>query len=260
MSSSSVSGRAGQFGPNEWLVEEMYQRFLDDPATVDPAWHDFFADYRPDDGDTPPREPTNASRRRRVDAAPAPSRPPTKTTTTAPGRRRRGRPAATAPRGRRARPVAGDVGAHRPARAQEKPAAGNTSQAARPAPPATRARRRRCAVRRPRWSEHGGVAGGAHGHERARGAGEAARRQPGGDQQPAAADPRREDLVHPSDRVRRGAGAGRLPGDEPALRRGRRQARPWSPRTTSTSGWRSTCPAATGSARWSSCRSRAART
>ena len=46
-----MSSQAGQFGPNEWLVEEMYQRFLDDPTAVDPAWHDFFADYRPGDGD-----------------------------------------------------------------------------------------------------------------------------------------------------------------------------------------------------------------
>ncbi|MPZ64507.1 MAG: multifunctional oxoglutarate decarboxylase/oxoglutarate dehydrogenase thiamine pyrophosphate-binding subunit/dihydrolipoyllysine-residue succinyltransferase subunit [Pseudonocardiaceae bacterium] len=36
-----------QFGPNEWLVEEMYEQFLDDPTSVDPAWHDFFADYKP---------------------------------------------------------------------------------------------------------------------------------------------------------------------------------------------------------------------
>ena len=36
------------FGPNEWIVEDMYQRYLADPASVDPAWHDFFADYRPD--------------------------------------------------------------------------------------------------------------------------------------------------------------------------------------------------------------------
>ncbi|MGI5214563.1 multifunctional oxoglutarate decarboxylase/oxoglutarate dehydrogenase thiamine pyrophosphate-binding subunit/dihydrolipoyllysine-residue succinyltransferase subunit [Plantactinospora sp. CA-290183] len=35
------------FGPNEWIVEEMYQRYLADPTSVDPAWHDFFADYRP---------------------------------------------------------------------------------------------------------------------------------------------------------------------------------------------------------------------
>ncbi len=26
----------------------MYQRYLADPKSVDPAWHDFFADYRPD--------------------------------------------------------------------------------------------------------------------------------------------------------------------------------------------------------------------
>ncbi|HZG90290.1 MAG TPA: multifunctional oxoglutarate decarboxylase/oxoglutarate dehydrogenase thiamine pyrophosphate-binding subunit/dihydrolipoyllysine-residue succinyltransferase subunit [Pseudonocardia sp.] len=51
MSSSSTSSPAGQFGPNEWLVEEMYQRFLDDPKSVDPAWHEFFADYRPTDAD-----------------------------------------------------------------------------------------------------------------------------------------------------------------------------------------------------------------
>jgi multifunctional 2-oxoglutarate metabolism enzyme len=35
------------FGPNEWIVEDMYQRYLTDPASVDPAWHDFFTDYRP---------------------------------------------------------------------------------------------------------------------------------------------------------------------------------------------------------------------
>ncbi|GAA4549302.1 multifunctional oxoglutarate decarboxylase/oxoglutarate dehydrogenase thiamine pyrophosphate-binding subunit/dihydrolipoyllysine-residue succinyltransferase subunit [Pseudonocardia xishanensis] len=52
MSTSSTTGHTGEFGsndfgPNEWLVEEMYQRFLEDPQGVDPAWHDFFADYRP---------------------------------------------------------------------------------------------------------------------------------------------------------------------------------------------------------------------
>jgi 2-oxoglutarate dehydrogenase E1 component len=35
------------FGANEWLVEEMYERYLADPTAVDTAWHDFFADYRP---------------------------------------------------------------------------------------------------------------------------------------------------------------------------------------------------------------------
>jgi 2-oxoglutarate decarboxylase len=35
------------FGANEWLVEELYQRYLADPSSVDRAWWSFFADYRP---------------------------------------------------------------------------------------------------------------------------------------------------------------------------------------------------------------------
>ncbi|NYD36932.1 2-oxoglutarate decarboxylase [Actinomycetospora corticicola] len=46
----STSSPAAQFGPNEWLVDEMYQRYLADPDSVDSAWHEFFADYAPDDG------------------------------------------------------------------------------------------------------------------------------------------------------------------------------------------------------------------
>ena len=30
-----------------WLVEEMDQQYLSDPSSVDQAWHEFFADYRP---------------------------------------------------------------------------------------------------------------------------------------------------------------------------------------------------------------------
>src|SRR5437763_14886887 len=46
------SGRdpaAGQadFGANGWLVEELYQRYLADPGSVDRAWWSFFADYTP---------------------------------------------------------------------------------------------------------------------------------------------------------------------------------------------------------------------
>ncbi|MDQ4033529.1 MAG: multifunctional oxoglutarate decarboxylase/oxoglutarate dehydrogenase thiamine pyrophosphate-binding subunit/dihydrolipoyllysine-residue succinyltransferase subunit [Actinomycetota bacterium] len=46
-SSSTPHDRSAQFGPNEWLVEEMYEQFLANPSTVDPAWHEFFGDYRP---------------------------------------------------------------------------------------------------------------------------------------------------------------------------------------------------------------------
>ena len=46
------------FGPNEWIVEDMYQRYLADPGSVDPAWHEFFADYKPA-GDETAEEPTD---------------------------------------------------------------------------------------------------------------------------------------------------------------------------------------------------------
>jgi 2-oxoglutarate dehydrogenase E1 component len=38
---------AAGFGPNEWLVDEIYQQYLQDPTSVDRAWWDFFADYKP---------------------------------------------------------------------------------------------------------------------------------------------------------------------------------------------------------------------
>src|ERR1700726_4756840 len=44
------SGSAHQpadFGANEWLVEELYQKYLADPGSVDRAWWSFFADYQP---------------------------------------------------------------------------------------------------------------------------------------------------------------------------------------------------------------------
>src|SRR6185436_11661203 len=44
---TSQENPLADFGPNEWIVDEMYQRYLADPASVDPAWHDFFADYKP---------------------------------------------------------------------------------------------------------------------------------------------------------------------------------------------------------------------
>jgi 2-oxoglutarate dehydrogenase E1 component len=37
------------FGPNEWLVDEIYQQFLADRSTVDPAWWEFFEGYTPPD-------------------------------------------------------------------------------------------------------------------------------------------------------------------------------------------------------------------
>ncbi|MFF2652904.1 hypothetical protein, partial [Streptomyces sp. NPDC058045] len=56
---------AAAFGPNEWLVDEIYQQYLQDPNSVDRAWWDFFADYKPGGGATAPgagsAAPTEAS-------------------------------------------------------------------------------------------------------------------------------------------------------------------------------------------------------
>src|SRR5450755_33038 len=45
------------FGPNQWLVDELYQRYQADPSSVDRAWWNFFADYHP-----LPAEPRTAAR------------------------------------------------------------------------------------------------------------------------------------------------------------------------------------------------------
>jgi multifunctional 2-oxoglutarate metabolism enzyme len=37
------------FGPNEWVVDEIYQQFLADRDSVDPAWWEFFEGYSPPD-------------------------------------------------------------------------------------------------------------------------------------------------------------------------------------------------------------------
>jgi len=49
VSSQAPTSPMAEFGPNEWLVDEIYQQFLHDKDSVDPAWWDFFADYQPQD-------------------------------------------------------------------------------------------------------------------------------------------------------------------------------------------------------------------
>jgi 2-oxoglutarate dehydrogenase complex dehydrogenase (E1) component-like enzyme len=43
------------FGPNEWLIDELYRRYVEDPSSVGDAWQEFFEDYRPSE-----REPAEA--------------------------------------------------------------------------------------------------------------------------------------------------------------------------------------------------------
>ena len=75
---------AGQadFGANEWLVEELYQRYLADPGSVDRAWWSFFADYQPSlPNGTGPQpvinlKPAPAPAKAPAPPAPAPVPPP----------------------------------------------------------------------------------------------------------------------------------------------------------------------------------------
>ncbi|GCD43058.1 multifunctional oxoglutarate decarboxylase/oxoglutarate dehydrogenase thiamine pyrophosphate-binding subunit/dihydrolipoyllysine-residue succinyltransferase subunit [Streptomyces paromomycinus] len=67
-SSSTSTDQEGQgknpaaaFGPNEWLVDEIYQQYLQDPNSVDRAWWDFFADYKPGAGASTPAAASEGS-------------------------------------------------------------------------------------------------------------------------------------------------------------------------------------------------------
>ncbi|GAA3667607.1 2-oxoglutarate dehydrogenase E1 component [Yimella lutea] len=44
---SQPSEPLASFGPNEWLVDELYEQYLQDKNSVDKAWWSFFADYEP---------------------------------------------------------------------------------------------------------------------------------------------------------------------------------------------------------------------
>ena len=46
-SQSSQQDPLSKFGANEWLVDEMYERYLEDPDSVDQAWVAVFRDYKP---------------------------------------------------------------------------------------------------------------------------------------------------------------------------------------------------------------------
>ncbi|HEX6936804.1 MAG TPA: multifunctional oxoglutarate decarboxylase/oxoglutarate dehydrogenase thiamine pyrophosphate-binding subunit/dihydrolipoyllysine-residue succinyltransferase subunit, partial [Actinomycetes bacterium] len=107
-SSQTLAG----FGPNEWLVDELYQRYLEDKNSVDRAWWDFFEDYKPAE----PAAPANGGEARQTAGA----APPT--------------PAPTAPAGER--PVAARADGPPPVQKAAPAAAAQPSAPARPAEPA----------------------------------------------------------------------------------------------------------------------------
>ncbi|MEU3410420.1 multifunctional oxoglutarate decarboxylase/oxoglutarate dehydrogenase thiamine pyrophosphate-binding subunit/dihydrolipoyllysine-residue succinyltransferase subunit [Streptomyces sp. NPDC006658] len=96
-SSISTDDQAGKnpaaaFGANEWLVDEIYQQYLQDPNSVDRAWWDFFADYKPGAPATPAPAGAAATGAAETTTAPqAPAAPAPQAAAPAP------KPAAAAP-------------------------------------------------------------------------------------------------------------------------------------------------------------------
>ena len=118
-----MSSTSSPFGQNEWLVEEMYRKFRDDPSSVDESWHEFLVDYNPEpatDSATPGNgRPAAAAPVTPPEAAPAP--PPAKAA-----------PAKAAPAGNGAA-----APATAPAPAPAAKAAAPAPKAASPAPKAS---------------------------------------------------------------------------------------------------------------------------
>ena len=76
ISKSSFAGKFGeevaeQFGANEWLVDEMYERYLQDPSSLEQTWLDFFAQF------SPSAQPGTSAGPVQTPKSPRPSGPPT---------------------------------------------------------------------------------------------------------------------------------------------------------------------------------------
>ncbi|KQH77434.1 alpha-ketoglutarate decarboxylase [Mycobacterium gordonae] len=59
------------FGQNEWLVEEMYRKFRDDPSSVDESWHEFLVDYNPESSGETSQDGPAATKAKPAEAKPA---------------------------------------------------------------------------------------------------------------------------------------------------------------------------------------------
>src|SRR5215831_12578327 len=72
----SPAGTTGtDFGANEWLVDELYQRYLADPSSVAMEWWNFFADYQPPAGSSAQTAPPQQALPAPGTAAPAAAAP-----------------------------------------------------------------------------------------------------------------------------------------------------------------------------------------
>ncbi|MGI8794421.1 MAG: multifunctional oxoglutarate decarboxylase/oxoglutarate dehydrogenase thiamine pyrophosphate-binding subunit/dihydrolipoyllysine-residue succinyltransferase subunit [Acidimicrobiales bacterium] len=63
------------FGPNSWLVDEMYDQYREDPSSVSESWREFFADYRQDESGPTPSAQANGASAAPDQQAPTPAQP-----------------------------------------------------------------------------------------------------------------------------------------------------------------------------------------
>jgi 2-oxoglutarate dehydrogenase E1 component len=81
---AQFGGSGGSFGPNAWLVDDMYDRFLADPESVSESWREFFTDYRPGSVPAPPQPSAPAQIAQASEAAPSAAAAPAAATAPAP--------------------------------------------------------------------------------------------------------------------------------------------------------------------------------
>ncbi len=62
MTESSHDDPLAAFGTNQWLVDEMYERYQADPSSVDKAWEQFFAGTTPHEPETNGRAQPDTAR------------------------------------------------------------------------------------------------------------------------------------------------------------------------------------------------------
>ena len=220
-----------EFGGNEWLVDELYERYQQDKNTVDSKWWPLFESFEASDA-----SPANGTSGTATAVHPATRELPVVAPAAAPAAPAPAAPAATR-RARAARRTGcarrqESPGHRRPGRLQDfrrrpRHRADPGAAAQEPQGPDGSRRRRRLGPARPGQGdrlEHGHQPGSADRHERARHPGEAADRQPRGHQLQPGPRPRRQGLLHAPDRLRRHPRPVPVPVDERLLRRDRRQA------------------------------------
>jgi multifunctional 2-oxoglutarate metabolism enzyme len=130
------------FGANEWLVEEMFDQYQQDPDSVDATWADYFRATGNGNGagsNGTPHPGASASAAAGAPAKPAakPAAPQTATQTAAPTPAPAARPAQEAPSKAAPKPAPAPVAKPRPSAKAAEPAKGTTNPVPKESRPAT---------------------------------------------------------------------------------------------------------------------------